>query len=707
MMRNLAQQVGLFVCRISSGTSAWNSVISASYFSAGITRYSRSTVYRGYKAWQNLLDSEKRRWQRACAKYQGLVTSLEKRLCDMHQSYSTGDEKGMIIYEDYIYFQDNGCICRYKPNTGEDSLEVLLISEDLGLGDYEIQKIRVSPKQKFMAVTLKGYEREESTCVVVKLDNGPQVTHCIENVFSCEWATDRMLLHTSQVNVQCRQVFATDFSDANGAAQLVYTENDPRFFVDLYCTRDKRFITINSNSKSTSEVRLIDNRCPFEPPVLVQKRIAGVIYYIEHSNGCLYMLRRHGEAAEYKILKAAVSSGMKHWEPVYEVQERTKLVDMEMLKDHCLLFLKNHNQLSLEVIGLPSGAVLQSIKLPAWACALELDHQAEYGAGTVGFSLSSPVHPPVHFEYSLRKKQLSVDTNHSSDGIHQFHTLRLEAKSKDGTSVPLTLLYKDSEKQMRQRPLLIHVYGAYGMDLNMSFKVEKRMLVEEGWLLAYCHVRGGGELGCNWHSEGVLDKKLNGLEDLGSCISHLHGLGYSQPHYSAVEAASAGGVLAGALCNSAPRLFRAVVLEAPFLDVLNTMMNVSLPLTIEEQEEWGNPLSDEKYHRYIKSYCPYQNITPQNYPCVRITAYENDQRVPIQGLLGYITRLRKAARDYCHESGTSESRIPHIYLDVHPGGSHCDSLSWEESLRKVATQLAFLHMELKLDIPRRCKGSTQ
>ncbi|KAE8600665.1 hypothetical protein XENTR_v10013350 [Xenopus tropicalis] len=610
MMRTFVQQMGLFVCRSCAGSNAGRQVISAGCFRVGIP-VTRRAGYRGNTAWQKLLDSERRRWQRASAKYQGLVTTLEKRLGYMHEHYSNLEAKGMIRYDDYTYFEENGCIYRCKQNTGEDSLEVLLSSEDVGLGDYEIQKIRVSPKQKFMAVTLKGYEREESTCIVVKLDSGAQVTHCIENVFSCEWATDSVLLHTRQANLQCRQVYRIDFTNASGAAELVYTENDPRFFVDLYCTRDKRFLTINSNSKSTTEVWLLDNSCPLEPPVLVEKRVPGVIYYIEHSNGCLYMLCHDGGATEYKLLKASVSSQMKRWDPVYEVQEGTKLVDMEILKDHCVLFLKNHNQLFLEVIGLPSGAVIQSVMLPAWACALEPDHQPEYGAGTFSFSISSPVHPPVHCRYSLRTNELSVDAGHSSKGMQQFCSLRLEAKSKDGTMVPLTLFYKEGSKEMKQRPLLIHVYGAYGMDLNMSFKVEKQMLVEDGWILAYCHVRGGGELGFKWHKEGILDKKHNGLEDLRSCISLLHSLGYSQAQYTAVEAASAGGVLAGALCNSSPHLIQAVLLEAPFLDVLNTMMDVSLPLTIEEQEEWGNPLFNEKYHKYIKNYCPYQNIKPQ------------------------------------------------------------------------------------------------
>lgn len=222
------------------------------------------------------------------------------------------------------------------------------------------------------------------------------------------------------------------------------------------------------------------------------------------------------------------------------------------------------------------------------------------------------------------------------------------------------------------------------------------MLVDDGWILAYCHVRGGGELGCDWHKRGHLERKQNGLEDLEACIVHVHDQGFSQPSRTALEAASAGGILAGSLLNSRPWLFQAMVLEAPFLDVLTTMMDPSLPLTIEEEEEWGSPQTNVQHYRAIQAYCPYQNITPQNYPSILITAYENDQRVPLSGLLRYMKKLRTAALCHFQASALPEWRMPNILLDAHPGGSHCDSLTWEDSLKKVATHLTFLHKELKL-----------
>ncbi|KAG9484432.1 hypothetical protein GDO78_010028 [Eleutherodactylus coqui] len=436
----------------------------------------------------------------------------------------------------------------------------------------------------------------------------------------------RVLFHTKQDNLQCRSVYVTDFS-GEATTRLVYHEEDPRFFVDLYVTRDRRFLTINSNSKTSSEVWLVDCSSPFKSPALVQTRLPGAIYHVEHKNGCLYILTTYGEPAEYKLMKAPVSGDIQQWKPIYQMPAESRLLDMEMLEDYCVMFLRQNNELHMDVTSLSGGLVTRSVK--------------------------------------------------------------------DGTLVPVTIFYK-GERGLGERPLLVHVYGAYGMDLNMSFKPEKRMLVDDGWVLVYCHVRGGGELGCNWHKLGNLENKQNGLDDLEACIVHVHDQGFSLPSRTALEAASAGGVLAGALFNARPWLFQAMVLEAPFLDVLTTMMDPSLPLTIEEQEEWGSPQTNAQHYMTIQAYCPYQNITPQNHPSVLITAYENDQRVPLIGLLRYMKKLRTAALCHFQTSALPDWRMPNILMDVHPGGSHCESLSWEDSLKKVAAQLTFLHKELKI-----------
>uniref|UniRef100_A0A8B9EU87 Prolyl endopeptidase n=1 Tax=Amazona collaria TaxID=241587 RepID=A0A8B9EU87_9PSIT len=577
-------------------------------------------------SYKNLLKSEQENWNDISARYKAMTKRIKEKLEELHNKYTFNLGSPRIRFGENVYFEENGCVFLSKADVDEENGDILFSTEDLGFSDAFIQRIRISPDQRYMAISLKSENSEEAACVIIKLGHFPVVEKVIPSVFSFEWAANDVLYYTSQKNLKCQNVFMTTFTNQKHT-KLVYTEQDARFFVDIYCTKDRRFLTINSNSKTTSEVWLVDCRHPFKSPALVQARTKGVIYHIEHRNDELYILTTYGEPVEYKLMKAPVAaSGKENWQLVYALERKTKLVDLEMFSDHCIMFLKNAGHLYLNVISFFSHSV-QSIK--------------------------------------------------------------------DETLVPITVFHNMNSKELHRKPLLVHVYGAYGIDLNMSFKEDKLMLIEEGWILAYCHVRGGGELGLSWHKDGCQHNKLKGLHDLKACIMLLHELGFSQPKYTALAAASAGGVLAGALCNTAPELIRAMVLQAPFVDVLNTMMKTHLPLTIEEQEEWGNPLADEKCMKYIKSYCPYHNIKPQCYPSVFITAYENDQRVPLTGVLRYVQKLRKAALDHASRTSEKGNWVPNIILDIQASGSHCDS-SWEDSLKEVARHLAFLNKELQV-----------
>ncbi|KAM9609277.1 prolyl endopeptidase-like isoform 3-T3 [Morphnus guianensis] len=664
-------------------------------------RKQNTSIITSELLYKSLLKSEQENWNDISARYKAMTERIKEKLEELHNKYTFNSVSPRIRFGENVYFEENGCIFLSKADDDEGNVDVLFSIKDLGFSDAFIQRIRISPDQRYMAISLKSENSEEATCVIMKLDHSPVMEKVIPSVFSFEWAANDVLYYTSQKNLKCQNVFMTTFTDQKHT-KLVYTEQDARFFVDIYCTKDRRFLTINSNSKTTSEVWLIDCRHPFKLPALVQARTKGVIYHIEHRNDELYILTTYGELAEYKLMKAPVaSSGMENWQLVYALEKKTKLVDLEMFTDHCVMFLKNAGHLYLNVISFVSHLV-QSIELPTWACEFELESHPEHTTSTCYFQLNSPVHPPKCFAYSFKENNLIEQAAQEVPIITNCHTTRLLAKSKDETLVPITVFHSMNSKELHRKPLLVHVYGAYGIDLNMSFKEEKLMLIEEGWILAYCHVRGGGELGLSWHKDGCQYNKLKGLHDLKACIMLLHQLGFSQPKYTALAAASAGGVLAGALCNTDPELIRAMVLQAPFVDVLNTMMKTHLPLTVEEQEEWGNPLADEKYMKYIKSYCPYQNVKPQCYPSVFITAYENDQRIPLTGILRYVEKLRKAALD--HASRTRKkvitsfivpgNWIPSIILDIRANGSHCDS-SWEDSLNEVARHLAFLNKELE------------
>ncbi|GCB73361.1 hypothetical protein scyTo_0002500 [Scyliorhinus torazame] len=647
---------------------------------------------------QELLEAELKYCKSKSHKYSKLEDWFKKRLEAMCNKYVSNSSSPVVEINGLEYFEEDGCIFRKLQNSDQVPEVVLCLDQlqFLQTKDAQFQQIRVSPNQKYLASSVRILS-DESTCVVVKLGPKPEVMHVLPRAFSFEWGTDDSLFYACLENLQSHQVYRLLLEDTRTISELVYKENDPRFFVELTCTKDGRFVAINCNSKNSSEVWLFDRLYVMDSPKNVQKRVPGIIYHVEHWRNELYILTNFGSTKEYRLMKAPVSSpGMKNWQMVYAVKEKTKLIDMELFKDHCIMMLKCYGHLYLQVFSLNEPKAVKCIQLPPWACAIESEGNLKCEANKFSFWLSSPVQPPVNLLYSIEDNELYIQEDESKPMItRDCKVTRLKAPSMDGTLVPITVFHKETLNQMNKKTLLVHVYGAYGMDLNVDFKPEQMVLLEDGWILAYCHVRGGGELGLRWHKASRLDKKCVGIEDLEACLRHLHRMGYSNPSQTALTSNSAGGVLAGSLCNVSPGSIRVVVLRAPFLDVLNTMLDPLLPLTIEEQEEWGDPLSDQNLLKYIQAYCPYQNIKPQKYPSVFITAYQDDKRVPLSGLLRYTRKLRNAAAvNACN----TMDELPDIILDIQPGGDHFGPSDWEESIYEVARHYAFLYKQLELGV---------
>ncbi|XP_072906772.1 prolyl endopeptidase-like isoform X2 [Hemitrygon akajei] len=622
--------------------------------------------------YQELLQAELKYYKSKSHKYHKLEDRIKKRLETICDKYASNNNNHVMHVDDTEYFEDDGCIYRKLQNGSPEVVLCLDRLQFVQTKDAQIQRIRVSPNQKYLASSICTTS-DEPTCVVVKLDSKPVVAHVLPKAFSFEWATDNCLFYTILEKLQSQQVFRLLLGDQRATSEMVYKENDIRSFVELTCSKDGKYITINSNSKNSSEVWLIDRTHPLEVARVVQERLPDLIYHVEHWKDQLYILTNFGASKEYRLMKAPISSsGMQNWKTVYAVEDKHKLIDMELINDYCIMILKCYGHLYMHVFSLEEPGAVKSIQL------------------------SSPVQPPVSFQYSLVEDELYIYDEAWLDVTKDYIVTRLKAQSMNGTLVPISVFHKTVLNQMNEKPLLVHVYGAYGMDLNVDFKPEQLMLLEDGWILAYCHVRGGGELGLNWHKAGRLDKKHIGIEDLQACLCYLHTMGYSNPRQTALTANSAGGLLVGSLCNTSPDYVRAVVLRAPFLDVLNTMLDSSLPLTSEDQEEWGNPLSDQRLFKYIQAYCPYQNIKPQNYPSVFITAYQGDQRVPLSGLLKYTNKLRNAVTDNKYIT-TDKGESPSIILDIRPGDDHFGPSNWEQSLHEVARHYAFLYKELELD----------
>ncbi|XP_054455840.1 prolyl endopeptidase-like [Anoplopoma fimbria] len=663
-------------------------------------------------------------------RYKDLQKYFTRRLKATYRRFSNIPDHSLVCGHHHVYFIESDGIYRMDQRQSEPMPEQVLNlgqvsgqKEKTGLDNEErrqriqwaVQRIRLSPQEKHLAATLKTAHSEEPRCVIVRLGkinpsplDPPHVVFTLDKVLSFEWATDEVLFYTTLEGLRCSRVFRLDLASSGSRITSVYEETHPDVFVEVALSRDRQILSINCSSRTSSEVLIIDRTTAHLEPFLVQPRQPDLLYHVEHWRKCLIILTNTGPGQEYQVVQAPLSEpSMVSWEPLFAPGPGTGTVikDMDVVGDHCVLVGRTPaGELILDVVPLTHPKEAYTVQLPSWACAIQTKRPGLADQrGVLEFLISSPVHFPVPYCLHPQDGLLLSGTEDVSSPESQgnYTTTRLEACNPDGTLVPVTLFHSKPVESLRQAPLLLHVYGAYGRDLNMEFCPEKRLLLEQGWTLAYCHIRGGGERGLSWHRHARVAGKQRGVEDLKACLHHLFSLGVSSPSLTALTACSAGAVPVGALCNRHPHMMRAVTLQAPFLDVLGTMEDPSLPLTLEDREEWGDPVGNPKHRLTISSYCPLHNITPQCYPSILLTAYSGDPRVPLAGVLRYTERLKNAINTHSTMKPESECEpAPDVVLNIQPGSNHHGPDDFELMLEEEALSLAFLYTELDLEPPR-------
>ncbi|XP_061646940.1 prolyl endopeptidase-like [Phyllopteryx taeniolatus] len=640
---------------------------------------------------------------RGLERYKDLKTHFKRHLKAIYSRFTDVADHSAVYGRHHVYFMEGNSIYRMEKRKSESEPEQVL---DLGCipageetQEWTVQRIRLSPQEKHLAATVKTHNTETIRCVVVKLGQRNILT--LDNVFTFEWATDEVLFYTIQENLKCQTVYRLDLTQNGSTIRLVYEESEPDVFVEVSLSRDCHALSITCSSRNSSEVLLVDVSDPRLEPTLVQARQPELLYHVEHWRRNLIILANTGPGQEYQVIKAPLSEpSMLSWDTVFTPCLGTVIKDMDVVRDHCILVaVTTSNELELIVVPLSRPREAYTLQLPSWACVVETKRPGLADQrSALEFLISSPVRPRVSYCLYPEKGLLSSGTGNRPSPKKQenYITARLKACSQDGTIVPVTLFH--GVKCMKDTPLLVHVYGAYGRDVNMQFSPKKRFLLDQGWALAYCHIRGGGERGLAWQRQARVEGKHRGVEDLQACLSHLFSSGVYSPSRTVLTACSAGGVPVGALCNRRPNMMRAVMLQSPFLDVLGTMEDPELHLTLEDREEWGDPAGNLEHRLTIASYCPVCNITPQCYPSMLLTAYTDDNRTPLAGVLKYAEKLKEAVQIHFNMAATSDPE-PNIVVNIQPGANHIGSDDWESMLEEEALQLAFLYKEMDLEPP--------
>jgi len=381
------------------------------------------------------------------------------------------------------------------------------------------------------------------------------------------------------------------------------------------------------------------------------------------------------------------------WEHVFEEnaspQMSVKIEDMDSFKKFGVLYEKRQGLPGIRVFPWDCPSHSHSVTLPSWAACsvIQPGVNSHHESSKVRFALSSPVIPPINFDYDMESHILH--TAHAKtamgNGGQHFCCSQVNATSDDGTSVPLTLAHREDLELNGNNPTLLFGYGAYGINLELNFKPEWIPLLERGWVLGYAHVRGGGELGKQWHAEGREMKKVKSFEDFIACAEYLVDNKYTNPSRLAGHGSSAGGLIIGYIANNRPDLFKALVMRVPFLDVANTMQNPSLPLTVHEYDEWGDPECTEVL-KYLQSYSPYSNVSSQEYPWMFISTALNDARVQMSECLKWKASI-------CNLNMANDRKIC-IYANSDSG--HMGAPNESDYFADTALEISFLYQSLNL-----------
>jgi oligopeptidase B len=579
---------------------------------------------------------------------------------------------------------------RWRPDA-PDEVQVLL-DENVEAAEHEFHALgafEVSPSHDLLAWSVDHDGSEQYQLRVRDLATGVDRADVIADVGEgAAWSLDRRFVFYLRRNDAMRpfQVWRHELGTAVDVDVLVYEDLDDRFYVQLSSTRDDAFVTITSGSHTTSEVSVIDATRPLDSPRVIEPRRAGVEYEVEHRRGSFVVLT-NDDALDFRVVTAPVDTpGRDHWTDLVGHRQGVRLASVDCF-DACVVVSEwDDAQPQLRLVTDDGGSTLLGFDEPVRT--VDIGANPDPGASTLRIAHQSLTRPASTIDVDISggawgarvvRKQIEV-RGHDPD---RYVSARTWATSHDGADVPIDLVRHVDTPVDGTAPVVIYGYGAYEVSLPVWFSVARLSLLDRGAIFAVAHVRGGGELGREWYERGRMEHKRNSFADLIASAEHLAAQGFCNPERIAIRGGSAGGLLVGAAMTMRPALFRAVVAEVPFVDVVTTMSDASLPLTVAEWEEWGNPTEPEG-ERWLTEYSPYDNVREGvRYPALYATAGLNDPRVLYHEPAKFVAKLRAL-------SPTTEPVLLRTELGAGHGGPTGRYEEWKDEARILAFLLTLL-----------------
>jgi oligopeptidase B len=553
----------------------------------------------------------------------------------------------------------------------------------LSIGAYAL-----SDDGSLLAYSVDTTGFREYTLYIKDLGTGLLRPERIEKTGAVAWANDGQTLfytiedHAKRPHRVYRHRLGSTAPDA-----LVYEENDELFRVWVGRTRSKGFLLLGSASHTTTEVRSLPADQPEGDWRLIAPRRHEHEYDVDH-HGDRFYIRTNDQGRNFRLVSAPVEDPAESgWQEVVPHRPEVMLEGMEYFRGHSVLLEREQGLQRLRVTDLRSGAS-HPVEFPEPAYSAFPSYNPEYDTPLFRYTYQSLVTPSSVFEYDMDRRTSTLLKEQPVLGGYdrtQYVSERLEAIAPDGVKVPISIVYRRGLPRDGRAPVYLVGYGSYGYPLPVGFSSNRLSLLDRGMAVAIAHVRGGGEMGKAWHDDGRMLRKVNTFTDFISAAEHLMAERYTSADRLVIEGGSAGGLLMGAVVNLRPDLFSVVVSKVPFVDVLNSMLDDTLPLTVGEYEEWGNPNRKEEYD-YMKAYCPYTNLAPRAYPTMLVKTSFHDSQVMYWEPAKYVARLR-----------TLKTDANPLLLKTNMAAGHGGASGRYDYLREVAFDYAFVLSQLGLE----------
>ena len=538
--------------------------------------------------------------------------------------------------------------------------EVLLDINDLAQNhDYfNLGAFSISHDQNKLAYSIDTSGREIYKLYVKDLTSKQLLHDQIDEIIgNVTWSKDDQFLFYIKMDETLRphQLYRHKMDSNPKEDQLVYEESDPKFRVDFGESRSEDFLFLYSESSLTTEIRFLSSSTPLASFQIFSPRHTGHEYRVEHQGSRWLILTNDSnnmdgshnhDAQNFKLMEAPLDHFQsQYWKELIPHRKSVELSSVEGFEKHFIIFEREEGLEHIRVFDLENSLDYR-IPMPEPVFSVWNLSNPNNASRKFIFGYMSLISPTSYYEWDLESKTLNLLKEVEIIGYNkeQYHSERIWAPAKDGTQIPLSIVYKKDLTRSQTHPLFLYGYGAYGINLDPYFSSARISLMDRGVIYVISHVRGGGEMGRHWYEDGKFLNKRNTFTDFIDSAEHLISEGYTSAEKLAISGGSAGGLLIGACINMRPDLFMSAIADVPFVDVVTTMMDESIPLTTNEWEEWGNP-QDQTFFDYMLSYSPYDNVIAQNYPNLLVTSGLYDPRVQYWEPTKWVARLRDTKTD--------------------------------------------------------------